>query len=350
MALATLTQLGEFETVIDVRSPSEFADDHLPGAINCPVLDDAERAEVGTMYRQVSPFAARRRGAVLVARNIAEHIEQHFADRPRDWHPLVYCWRGGQRSGAFTHVLREIGWRAHRLDGGYKAWRRHVIEQLDGLPAQYRFVVVSGPTGSGKSRLLDALSARGEQVLHLEHLAAHKGSVLGALPDQPQPSQRQFESLLFARLSTFDATRPVYVEAESRKIGKLHVPGHLIERMRAAPTVAIDAPVDERARFLQTDYAYALADTPWLKACLAQLRALQGRDVIERWQALTDAGDFATLTRELLERHYDPLYRRSQGAHYATGASTPLATARLDDKGIDVLADALLRRIATTVV
>ena len=134
---AKLAQITEFDEVIDVRSPAEYAEDHLPNAINCPVLDDEQRARIGTLYKQESPFAAKKIGAVLVARNIATHIERLFLDKPRDWHPLIYCWRGGQRSGAFTHILRQTGWDARRLEGGYKTWRKHVASQLTTLPQEF---------------------------------------------------------------------------------------------------------------------------------------------------------------------------------------------------------------------
>ncbi|MGH8675259.1 MAG: rhodanese-like domain-containing protein, partial [Burkholderiales bacterium] len=143
--------LMEFDAVIDVRSPAEYADDHIPRALSCPVLDDAERAKVGTLYKQVSSFAAKRTGAALVARNVARHVETAFADRPSTWKPLVYCWRGGKRSGAMAHVLREIGWGAQTLEGGYKSYRRYVVEALAELPPRLRFRVVHGVTGSGKS-------------------------------------------------------------------------------------------------------------------------------------------------------------------------------------------------------
>ena len=156
--VAKVTQLAEFDTIIDVRSPGEFEDDRVPGAINCPVLSNDERARVGTMYKQISPFEARKVGAALIARNIADHIEQHFQDKPKNWRPLVYCWRGGQRSGIFTHFLREIGWDAHRIEGGYKTWRHHVLEQLAVLPQRFQYRVVSGATGNAKSRVLEAMS------------------------------------------------------------------------------------------------------------------------------------------------------------------------------------------------
>ena len=346
--LATVAQLGEFDEIIDARSPGEYADDHLPGAISCPVLSDEERARVGTLYKQVSPFAAKKVGAALVAKNIARHIEERFLDQPREWKPLVYCWRGGKRSGAFSHILREIGWDAHRLDGGYKAWRRQVVADLAELPRRFDFHVVSGATGSAKSRVLEALAALGAQVLHLEELACHKGSVLGNLPDAAQPSQKMFESRLHAALGALDPQRPVFAEAESRRIGRVALPEAMIAAIRAAPCLRIEASVAARVDFLLRDYAYFLADPRQLAEQLQHLRQLQGDATIERWLALVQAGDFGTLVAELLDRHYDPLYRRSQAKNYAAYAqAASFATDDLSAAGIARLADALLAAVAT---
>jgi len=340
---ANVSQITDFDEVIDVRSPSEFAEDRLPGAINCPVLSDAERARVGTLYKQESPFAAKKIGAALVARNIAEHIEQLFLDKPRDWKPLVYCWRGGQRSGAFTHILRQIGWNAQRLEGGYKTWRRHILDCLVTLPENFSYRVVSGTTGSGKSRLLDALAAQGAQVLHLEQLAAHKGSVLGNLPDAEQPSQKMFESRLFAALNTFDPARPVFVEAESRRIGVVQLPDAMLKMIRSSPGLRIEATTAARVEFLLRDYDYFLADPRWLIERLALLRGLQANETIDRWTHLIEAGEFPTLVAELLEQHYDPLYRRSQAKSKVAADSTPLyATDDLSAAAIERIANIIL--------
>ncbi|MEW6294481.1 MAG: tRNA 2-selenouridine(34) synthase MnmH [Pseudomonadota bacterium] len=340
--VATLAQLGEFDAILDARSPAEFADDHIPGATSCPVLSNAERARVGTLYKQVSPFEAKKVGAALVAKNIAAHIEAHFLDKPKSWRPLVYCWRGGQRSGAFTHILREIGWDAHRLEGGYKTWRRHVVDTLATLPAHFTYKVISGPTGSAKSRILEALGRLGAQVLHLEELAAHKGSVLGNLPDAPQPSQRMFETNLLRALEQCDASRPVYVEAESRKIGALQVPDALIFAMRAAPCLRIDACRPARADFLLRDYAYFLERPQWLIGQLGHLRGLQSNETLARWTALVEAGEFRTLVDELLEKHYDPLYQRSQEKNFRDYADA--AKFATDDLGPDSI-EAIAREI-----
>src|SRR6185503_8955373 len=211
--------LENCDAIIDTRSPAEFSEDHIPGAMSCPVLDNEERARVGTIYKQVSPFDAKKIGAALVARNIARHVEDSFKEKPKAWKPLVYCWRGGKRSGAMAHVLREVGWEARTLEGGYKAYRRYVVDSLAALPARFTFRVIHGVTGSGKSRMLRALQAAGAQVLDLEGLAAHRGSVLGGLPERAQPSQKWFESLLLKELQSLSASRPVFVEGESKKIG-----------------------------------------------------------------------------------------------------------------------------------
>lgn len=306
-----LAQLAQFDAILDVRSPSEFAEDHVPGASNVPVLDDAERAEVGTLHKQVSAFAARRRGAVLIARNIARHVEAQFADKPREWRPLVYCWRGGARSGAMTHVLTRIGWHARQLDGGYRAYRRAVVAALQDLPARFDFRVICGTTGSGKSRLLGELRRAGAQVLDLERLAQHRGSVLGGLPAQPQPTQKMFETRVWWTLRAFDAARPVFVESESRKVGDLRVPDALIERMRAAHCVRVELPLVERVRLLRDEYLHFEADPQALFAQLDCLVPLHGRERIESWKALARQGLWDALVERLLVEHYDPAYQRS---------------------------------------
>ncbi len=341
--LAPLSQLAEFDTIIDARSPAEFAEDHIPGAINCPVLDDDERIRVGTLYKQVSPFAARRVGAVLVARNIARHIEQHFSEQPKSWRPLVYCWRGGQRSGAFTHILREIGWSARRLEGGYKSWRHHVLDTLATRPGQLSFRVVAGPTGSGKSRLLDALARHGAQVLHLEALAAHRGSILGALPDQPQPSQKRFDTALYSALHGFTPTQPVFVEAESRRIGQLTLPAAILDAIATAPRLRIAARLEARVNYLLADYAH-LCDPQRIGTLLERMKELRGKERVAHWHGLAAQGDFTQLVTELLELHYDRLYERSAASPRGAAVSERLVTLDdLSDAGIDQLAQQLLQ-------
>ncbi len=312
----TVEHLREFDQILDVRTPSEFALDHIPGAANCPVLNDEERARVGTIYQQESPFRAKKIGAVLVSRNIAAHVESQFQDKPREWRPLVYCWRGGKRSGAMVHILREIGWDARQLAGGYKAYRRHIVSQTPALVQGLCYRVICGLTGSGKSRLLGALEAIGEQVLDLEGLAAHRGSVLGDHPLIAQPSQKLFVSRIWNALRRADPSRVVYVESESKKVGSLRVPEELIQAMWGSACVWIDANTEIRLALLKEEYAHFIADPEGLIEKLVCLRNLHGNEVIENWSALARARNFDDLVTELLLRHYDPAYTRSIGSHY----------------------------------
>jgi tRNA 2-selenouridine synthase len=308
---------SSFDSIIDCRSPAEFDADHIPGAISAPVLDDDERAQVGTLYKQVSQFDAKKLGAALLAKNVAHHVETLFKSKGKDWRPLVYCWRGGKRSGAMAHVLREIGWDAQTLQGGYKAYRRWVVERLLTLPASFSFTVIHGPTGSGKSRLLAALARSGGQVLDLEALAAHRGSVLGGLPGQPQPSQKMFESRLLAALESFDTARPVFVEGESKKIGELQVPDALMAAMRASPCVRLEASVETRVALLLDEYRHFILDRSALDAQLDCLAALHGRERIAEWKALAAGGAWREFVARLLVEHYDPAYQRSSHRNFA---------------------------------
>jgi len=302
----------QFDAVIDARTPAEFALDHVPGAISAPVLYDAERAEVGTLYKQVSQFDARKLGAALIAKNVAGHIETKFKGKDSSWRPLVYCWRGGKRSGAMAHLLREIGWPAETLPGGYKAYRKWVVDQLSVLPFKLNFFVIHGPTGSGKSRFLHALAAAGAQVLDLEALAEHRGSVLGDLPGRPQPTQKWFESQLLDRISSF--TGVVFVEGESKKIGNLQVPEALMARMRASPCVVLDTGLETRVSLLMEEYRHFLEDRAHLGAQLDCLVTLHGREKIAAWKAIADGRE---LVARLLAEHYDPAYRRSSAHNFA---------------------------------
>jgi tRNA 2-selenouridine synthase len=301
----------DYDAIIDARTPAEYALDHIPGAVSAPVLDDAQRAEVGTLYKQASAFEAKKLGGALVAENVARHVAQLFNTKDKAWRPLVYCWRGGKRSGAMAHILREIGWPAETLEGGYRAYRRWVVEALATVPAEIDFIVVHGPTGSGKSRFLTALAKAGAQVLDLEALAAHRGSVLGGLPGEPQPSQKWFESQLLAQLQKLDRARPVFVEGESKKIGQLQVPEALIARMRGSRCVTLDTDLVTRVTLLLDEYRHFLSDRAMLDAQLDCLVALHGRERIAQWKALAAAGKWREFVERLLVEHYDPAYRRS---------------------------------------
>ena len=306
-----LAHLADYDSIIDVRSESEFALDHVPGAINCPVLSDGERAQVGTIYKQNSAFEAKKIGAALVAKNIALHLQHTMADKPRDWKPLIYCWRGGNRSGAMAHILAKIGWPAVQLDGGYREYRRSVLSLLDSEPDTLSFRVICGTTGSGKSRLLTSLASKGAQVLDLEQLAAHRGSVLGGIPGESQPSQKMFESRIWQKLRSFTALRPVYVESESKKIGNLRVPEKLMDKIRASACVHLQTSIADRVALLIEDYPHLAADSTLLGSQLDHLVALHGHAKIRTWRDMAQTGEISRLVEELLTQHYDPAYLRS---------------------------------------
>jgi tRNA 2-selenouridine synthase len=320
-------KLGAFDTVIDARSPAEFADDHLPGAVNWPVLDNDERREVGTEYKQVSAFDARKHGAAIVARRVAEIVERHVADKPREWQPLVYCWRGGQRSGTLAWFLGQIGFRTQVLQGGYKAFREQVRAQLESLPEHFEFTVVAGRTGSGKTRLLQALIEQGAQVLDLEALACHRGSVLGGLPHDPQPTQKAFDTAVWHALHSFDPARPVFVESESRKIGALAVPEALLARMRAdSRVVMVEMPDTARVQLLLEEYGFFAQQLDRFCGHLDTLVDLRGKETVARWKEWAGQGRWADVFEQMMREHYDPLYQRSMQRNFAgIGSALQLA-------------------------
>ena len=332
-----VADLGQYPDRIDVRSPAEFALDHVPGAQNHPVLSNDERSRVGTLYAS-SPFEARKLGAAIVARNIASMIESAFMDRPREWRPLVYCWRGGQRSRALVQVLHEIGWRATQLEGGYRAYRRHVAAELAHVPRRFRYAVICGLTGSGKSRLLSALSRAGAQTLDLEGLARHRGSVLGGLPGEKQPSQKGFESALLDALSHLDPSRPVFVESESRRVGAVQMPDALLDGMRAGLALTLSTPREGRVALIKEDYAHFLAAPGTLRDCFKPLIELHGKAKLARWEAMAAAGDWDTLIAELLDTHYDPIYSRSLERHFAARESRVIEAREVTPEAFDALA------------
>ncbi|MEY4561646.1 MAG: hypothetical protein RLZZ618_923 [Pseudomonadota bacterium] len=339
----TVHDLASFSVVIDARSPAEHALDGIPGSINCPVLNDEERRIVGTTYVQVSAFEARKIGGAMVARNIARHLNERFNGFDAKWRPLVYCWRGGMRSGSLVNVLRLVGWDAQQLKGGYKAWRHHVVDQTPMLVDTMDWRVLCGSTGSAKTRALQRLNEIGQQVVDLEALAVHRGSVLGDVPGQPQPSQKAFETQLFDVLSRLDPSKPVWVEAESRRIGRLTVPESMTAAIHRSPRVEIVAPVHTRVEFLLRDYAWLVESPDALVARLAALKGLVPNAELAEWQAWATSGQLPLLLSALLTRHYDPLYARSLGRSWTQlGTLRQVQTDDLSPAGVDALAERLV--------
>ncbi len=339
----TIADLDHYPDIIDARSEGEYAEDFIPGALNHPVLNNDERARVGTLNTAASAFEAKRMGAALVSRNIAAMLEQHFADKPRDWAPLIYCWRGGKRSRSLTLVLREIGFKAVQLEGGYKAYRARVATELTELPKRFDYVTICGCTGTGKTALLHALREAGAQVVDLEGLANHKGSLLGESVTAPQPTQKRFDSSLWAALRVLDPARPVFVESESKKIGLVQMPESMRQQMAAGECVWLDVPVAARVLHLRGEYEHFVSDPTLLMKKLAPLKALRGGEMLSRWQILADAGNIDGVVESLLVDHYDPLYTTAIKRNYPT-----LTTARrvviesITDVALRLVAEALL--------
>ncbi|WP_411818499.1 tRNA 2-selenouridine(34) synthase MnmH [Hyphococcus sp. DH-69] len=306
----SLETLAQFDAIIDVRSPAEFAEDHIPGAINLPVLDDAQRAEVGTIYKQVSRFKARRIGAGYVAKNVAHHLETALSDKPAKFHPLIYCWRGGMRSNAMATILTQVGWRTGLLRGGYKTWRRSVVAGLRDSDDDLPLILLDGQTGTAKSDILRTLT--GVQTIDLEARANHRGSVFGGYSGTPQPHQKYFESLLWFDLQHHDLSRPILLEAESNRIGRCEIPKRIWNAMRRAPRISLTAPVPARVDYLMNAYADITSDQRLVDAALSRLRPFHPKDALADWMALAEAKDYRTLAAALIEAHYDPLYGRSR--------------------------------------
>ncbi|MDR0479095.1 MAG: tRNA 2-selenouridine(34) synthase MnmH [Burkholderiaceae bacterium] len=347
-AADALARIDTFDAIIDARSEDEWALDRLPGALNWPSLTNSERAHIGTLYAQVSPFEARKAGAALTARNIAAYIEREVMDKPKNWQPLVYCWRGGQRSSALAHVLGQIGFRVHVIAGGYQAFRKAMLDDLPRRVERLQLRVLCGPTGSGKTRLLHVLRDAGAQTLDLEALACHRASVLGSVPGQPQPTQKHFEMRLWNALRALGDDRPVYVEAESKKVGNLTVPESLIAAMRAGECLSVQLSEDERVALLLEDYPYFVRDPDLFCQNLSILTALRGRAVVEGWIADVRAGRIEAVVRDLLARHYDPGYAASTRRNFARfDAARPVTLASRSPVAMTAAAQAILTESAS---
>lgn len=343
-ATLALAQLEAFDTIVDARTPLEHALDHLPGAVNWPSLNNEERVIIGTLYKQVNAFEAKKRGAALVARNVAQHIERELLDAPRNWKPLVYCWRGGNRSGALATILSAIGFQVTLLEGGYKAFRHAVLADLPAQVQRLYYRVVCGPTGSGKTRLLQALREAGAQVLDLEAMAKHRSSVLGHIPGLPQPSQKHFDTLVWHTLRGMSADRPVYVESESKKVGNVSVPDALMEAMRASPCIDLQLNEDERVALLMEDYNFFVTDPAHFCQRLLALTERRGHAQVTQWVEQVNNHQTPAVVRSLLTEHYDPMYAQSIAKNYVQFGSA--LSCQLASRSQEALANAASSLVA----
>ena len=304
-----------FDMIIDVRTPAEFEIDHIPGSVNYPVLDNDERIIIGTLHNG-NVFEARRRGAALISRHVADLLENEFKHQPKTWRPLIVCWRGGLRSGSLAMVLAQVGWQVHQLTGGYKAYRKELMEVLPVLCEKSIFKIISAPTGSGKTHFLGALKRAGHQVIDLEGLANHRGSVLGNVPGSKQPSQRLFDTRLLLALKQLDLSKPIYLESESRKIGSVALPDVLYKRMHQSECLFLDVPKSERVKGLLIDYIYFIENPKELMIQLGFLAEYRGVEKLKEWDNLVQDKNFSELVFQLLDLHYDPLYWKSLRKNY----------------------------------
>ncbi len=342
VAHADTLKLGDYDEIIDVRAPVEFAEDHLPGALNLPVLNDEERALVGTIYKQESVFEARKVGASLVSANISQYLAGHLRNKPGGYRPLLYCWRGGQRSRSMATVFQEVGWPVTLLEGGYKAFRGRVLSDLQESPKRFSYRVLAGLTGTGKTEILKELASRGEQVLDLEGLANHQGSLLGEPEAGQNMSQKRFESRLWHELSSFDVARPVWTEAESAKIGQVFCPKALLQMLRGSVRIEVEVPMADRVAYLHSHYQGWESRREVLMGKLKWLNRRHGQAEIDAWQELVDAGEWPEFVQRLLEVHYDPAYRAALEKN-SDGPRRTLRTSDLLGDGCVQAAQALVQ-------
>ena len=265
---------------------------------------------IGTMYKQKSKFEAKKLGASIVSKNISDHLKNYLYNKNRDWLPLIYCWRGGQRSYALATILDQIGWKVEVVDGGYKSFRKHISEFLNRNIDRYYLILLTGNTGTAKTKVLNLIEKRNGQTIDLESLANHKGSVFGS-QGQKQPSQKLFETLIYDKLVNLKTNEPIFVEAESNKIGNLHIPKEFWKLMKSAPQIELSATLEKRAKFLVDEYSEITTDLDLLEKQITSLSTIAGHKVVESWLLMAKNKEFYELVKQLMEKHYDPRYKRS---------------------------------------
>jgi len=339
--ISMMQDFAAYDLIIDARSPREYEEDHIPGAVNMPVVDNEEYAEVGTLHR-TDKVGAYRIGVRYSLMNIARHLAEDLPRYNEQSRILVYCFRGGKRSRLWGDALETIGYKVDKLKGGWKGYRRWVNGQLAHIPTLYRYNVLSGPTGCGKTRLLYALRDAGAQVLDLEDIASHRGSVLGVIPGISQPSQKYFDSLMLRQLSAYDPTRPIWVEAESKKIGNVQLPNALLETMKKGLTIQVDADMEQRVLLWRQDYRHFEDDPKGMLERLLFLRPLVGGEEFAAWEELAKQPQMPALFERLMRNHYDPSYRRSVLRNYpAIDASPLIALHDLSPAGLRSVAESM---------
>jgi len=296
--------------LVDVRSPCEHVAESIPGSVNVPLLTDDERALVGTIYKQEGEVSARRYALRIISPKIPDLIDRILAMRKSGQHLVVHCWRGGLRSEAVASFLSVIGVDCWRLTGGYKAWRQQLLADFAG---EYDFlpVVLDGFAGVGKTEILSELSRLGHAVLDLEALANHRGSVFGGMGLGAQPTQKNFDAAVWLQLRKFE-NEPVFMEAESRKVGRLSIPNCVFDRICSGHKVLVSGTLQVRSQRIVADYARTMnanGEANAVRLLHALTERLGARRVAEVEQIAT-AGDLVAAVEILLVEYYDPLYAK----------------------------------------
>jgi len=281
--------LSQSEVLLDVRSPAEYEHGHIPGAISFPLLDNEERAIVGTTYKKLGHETAVQKGFELVGHKFASFIHEANKIVPEKKITL-YCWRGGLRSNTMAWVLSMAGFKVSVITGGYKSFRNYILNLFS---EPFKLIVLGGKTGSGKTEMLSLLSFQNEQMIDLEALANHKGSAFGYLGMGKQPTYEQFENLIAWKLSKLDPSKNIWIENESRLIGSVKIPDTLYDQMRAAPVLELEISLEERVKRLVKEYGdfpkdILIEDTKKIGKRLGNLRMNQAinflnEDNLEKW-------------------------------------------------------------------
>ncbi|MFC3041278.1 tRNA 2-selenouridine(34) synthase MnmH [Virgibacillus xinjiangensis] len=335
--LLALKDRGEL-TIIDVRSPSEYKDATIPGSLNIPFFSDEERAEVGTLYKQVSQQAAKERGLEIASAKLPAFVREFSGIRGKK---AVFCWRGGMRSRTSATVLDLMGIKALRLDGGYRAYRNWVIEKLDSMEIKQDAFVLNGHTGTGKTAILHKLRDEGFPVIDLERMSNHRGSIFGQIGLEPY-NQKTFDSLLVEELQKFENSSNLLFEGESRRIGKVMLPDFLMEKKEQAIQLFIYMPMEERVTNLLEDYQ------PWehQQECLEAFNRIKKRihtPAAKQIEEDLQAENYSSAIRLLLEYYYDPLYEKSTGG-YPESQRVTLEVKNIKE-GVEAVRDYIAGRI-----
>ncbi|PLX70913.1 MAG: tRNA 2-selenouridine(34) synthase MnmH [Denitrovibrio sp.] len=297
--------------LVDVRSPSEYVEDHIPTAVNIPLLDDEERKQVGICYKQVGPKEARVLGVDIVSPKLPQFIRDFLEIKQNNKITVAYCWRGGLRSNSAAGLVRIAGVQVYTIKGGWKEYRRYVADFIENLPLELNFINFYGPTGCAKTEILRKLHKDGLNVLDLEMAAAHKGSSFGRIdePEYKNVTQKNFESKIWHTFYRNEGEL-FLCEGESKKIGKVSIPNPVYERMNSGVSVVADTSLDFRIAFTVENYKPDRYIEE-IRGSLLRLKRFIGSAKIAELSAMLDRGDYESFTRDMLVEYYDPLYMRS---------------------------------------